>query len=53
MGKPEMLTESEIDQAVLELADDMEMVDFEYEFGEGKKTHYSEDEAEKIGIIAY
>jgi hypothetical protein len=48
MTKPQ-LTSEEIDQAVLELADDMEMVDFEYEFGEGQ-SHYSEDEAEKIGI---
>lgn len=52
MTKPQ-LTSEEIDQAVLELADDMEMVDFEYEFGEGKQSHYTEDEAEKIGIIAY
>lgn len=41
----QVIGDEEIDQELLELADDMETIDYEYELGERTQESYSEDEA--------
>lgn len=49
----EELSDDEIHQELLELADEMETLDYELELGERRGQAISLDEAEHFGIVAY